>query len=96
MATTPPRQHQAHTRACGRCLPDTSSLPGERRHLSSSQLELIALLLSLEVKLSKVRVVGALGSPHSLEVKESRATEVNLAWVVNKHGNNEFLSTAAA
>lgn len=61
-----------------------------------SILELTALEPSLEVYLAEVRVVGLLGSPQSLEVKEGSASEVNLAWVINEHGHNEFLSTASA
>ena len=61
-----------------------------------SILELSALELSLEVYLAEVRVVGLLGSIQSLEVEEGSASEVNLAWVINEHGHNEFLSTASA
>lgn len=59
-------------------------------------LELTALESSLEVKLAEIRVVSLSGGIGPVEVKEGSTSEVNLAWVINEHGHNEFLCTASA
>ena len=70
-----------------------SASTSERR--DRSELELVALDLSLEIELAEVGVVGHTSLVSAIEVEERSSAEVNLPWVVDNEVHYELLGTAA-